>query len=140
MSGQARPTILSLFWILVGIQGCSNYFELHVTGSLESGIYFEVTDADRSRIAVPLRQLQVNSEDGNTILWHIKGEGDVVRLRYGVAPDGFEVVVEPADLDPARRYLVSANSKGWLSAPAGAAVLVEITPSGLAREVDRLAR
>jgi len=120
-------------------QGCSSYFELHVNGRLESGIYFEVTDADRTRIAVPLRELQVDFEDGSKTLWHIKGKGDGDRLRYGVAPDGFEVVVEPAELEPARRYLVSANSKGSLSPPAGAAVLVEITASGLAREVDRLA-
>lgn len=140
MSCQATPALVLLFSVLAGIQGCSNYFELHVSGTLGSGVDFEVSDADGHNISVPLRQLQVSSEDGSRTFWHIKGEGDVGRLRYGLAPDGFEVIAGPEDLLSGQRYLVSANSKGWLSAPAGAAVLVEITSSGMAREVDRLAR
>jgi len=121
--------------ILACALGCRGHFKLQAEGTLASGIDFIFTDADHKPTSVPLRELEVRSENGSMLLWHIVGRTSIDRILYGAAPDGFDVLVEPMELEPSRRYRVSAQAQQWPGAPANGDVLFEITSAGIAQSV-----
>ncbi len=129
--------VLTAFAPLVA-SGCSEYFELHVRGSLEEGVFFVVTNAEGDAMHVPLREFQVASAEG-AILWHIAGTASTGRVAYGELPRGFTTETEATPLRVGGTYLASGNSRGRLSPPAGASVEFTIEEDGSTREVERYA-
>lgn len=84
-----------------------------ISGSLDSGVRFAVSDLTENGESVSVKEVVVGQAAGDEV-WHLNGRADVRSIVYGQAPEGLQVALGPASLQPGRAYyIVVMGDSGW---------------------------
>lgn len=84
-----------------------------ISGSLDSGVRFAVADLTEGNEPVSVKEIVVGQVAGDE-MWHLNGRADVRSIVYGQVPEGLQVALGPASLQPGRAYyIVVMGDSGW---------------------------
>ena len=104
----------------MALGGCQLDARITVTAGRQPEFAFGFADG---KAACPRGVTVSDGDDGAArTVWAIRridardAAGCADRIRFGVAPPGYEVVVAAAALAPGRHYAVSATGTGWHAA------------------------